>query len=467
LVSSQRWHENAAAALARRLDGIVAEVVSELRVRVPEYERALVAAGEDVRTVCEGTVGLLLGSLVSREALIASGSSVRKVGQARCEAGVVMDTLLEAIAVQRDLLGRRLEEEAARTGAADADLRAADRRLEQATTALIGSLTQGYMDAIRERGQRQRATAEAMVRVAAAVNQSLELAEVAQSALAVVKEVLGADAALLWLAIEGGGPPALTYTTGLLWNEDGRLRSLDGPGGFPLLRRALGSARAVTGSGLEAGRRPVLASAVAVALRSRGEVLGILVAGCRSERAFDASDLAFASGSADHLAAALARAEQHRREARTDHLTGLANRKEFERQLERAVAAAQRHGRPLALALVDLDGLKEVNDRLGHAAGDRALRSVGRALQLGVRAADTCARIGGDEFAVAMPDTTEEQAAEVMRRVCEAIREGGLDVSTGVAAWSPGLRPLQLFKRADAGLYQDKRRHHRGREGTD
>ena len=464
MIKSQRWSDQAARALTERLDGIVKEAVSELRVRVPEYLRALVAAGEDPRSVCQGTIGLLVGALRSNDAVVTAGSALRRVGQARCESGVALDTLLEAISIQRDLLGRQLEVIGLQTPAVDADLRVADRRLEHATTSLTAALTQGYMDAIRERGQRQRATAEAMVRVAAAVNQSLERGEVAQAALDTMTEALGVDAGLLWLKVDG--ELALAYTVGLRWTEETLIRAADRAGTLPLLARARRAAKAVDGSSLAPGGRPILRAAIAVALRSRGDLLGILVAGCRRERAFDSGALAFASGAADHLASALVRAERHRREALTDHLTGLANRTEFERQLEAMVASAQRHHRPLALALFDLDGLKQINDRLGHPAGDRVLRTVGRALLLNVRSTDTCARIGGDEFAIAMPETHEMHADEVVRRVGEEIAAHDLHLSAGVVAWMPGMSALQLFERADAVLYRDKRRHHRGRESA-
>ncbi len=444
----------------------MSEAVSELRVRVPEYQRALVAAGEDPRSVCQGTIGLLVGALPSHEAVVTAGSAVRRIGQARCESGVALDTLLEAISIQRDLLGRQLEIVGRETHALDADLRVADRRLEHATTSLTSALTQGYMDAIRERGQRQRATAEAMVRVAAAVNQSLELGEVAHAALGAMTKALNVDAGLLWLRVEGAGELALAYTVGLRWTEDALVRAADHAGTFPLLERARRAAKAVDGASLVPGGRPILRAAIAVALRSRGELLGIMVAGCRRQRAFDSGALAFASGAADHLASALVRAERHRREARTDHLTGLANRTEFERQLDSMVATTQRHHRPLALALLDLDGLKQINDRQGHPAGDRALRAVGRALLLNVRSSDTCARIGGDEFAMAMPETSQRHAVEVVRRVSEELAAAGLYLSAGVVSWTPGTSAVQLFERADALLYRDKRRHHRGRESA-
>jgi diguanylate cyclase (GGDEF)-like protein len=150
-----------------------------------------------------------------------------------------------------------------------------------------------------------------------------------------------------------------------------------------------------------------------------------------------------------------------------NHLTGLANRREFERVMEREVALSERHGRRLSVVMIDLDNLKRINDRQGHGAGDGALRLIAQQLQRVVRASDFCARIGGDEFAVAMPETSIERAREVAARLRSTIKHVGLSskvpdqvaVSAGVAAWRPGQDWQTVYQVADADLYEDKRRH--------
>src|SRR5260370_37573931 len=115
--------------------------------------------------------------------------------------------------------------------------------------------------------------------------------------------------------------------------------------------------------------------------------------------------------------------EVAQREARTDTLTGLANRKAFDEHLELMSAIARRYKSGLALALFDLDGLKQINDRLGHAAGDAALAHLGRVLRRSSRESDFVSRIGGDEFALLLPQTDFEGAGVVAPRISQTLAE--------------------------------------------
>ena len=148
----------------------------------------------------------------------------------------------------------------------------------------------------------------------------------------------------------------------------------------------------------------------------------------------------------------------------TDHLTGLANRRRFERQLEREVARTERYGHPFCLLLIDLDHFKQVNDTYGHDAGDEALRRVGSAIQSGTRGIDTGARIGGDEFAVILPETDFARGLEVAERLRAEIGAmdvapvGRLGVSLGLAGLPAcAITGAALREAADAALYEAKR----------
>jgi diguanylate cyclase (GGDEF)-like protein len=148
----------------------------------------------------------------------------------------------------------------------------------------------------------------------------------------------------------------------------------------------------------------------------------------------------------------------------TDHLTGLANRRRFERQLEREVSRTMRYGRPFCLLLLDIDNFKLVNDTYGHEAGDEVIRRLALTLQAGTRGIDLAARIGGEEFAVILPETDFEGGVDVAERLRIAIREteippaGTITASFGVAEFPVcAAAGRELLAVADAALYQAKR----------
>jgi diguanylate cyclase (GGDEF)-like protein len=154
-------------------------------------------------------------------------------------------------------------------------------------------------------------------------------------------------------------------------------------------------------------------------------------------------------------------------ESLTDDLTGLANRRQMERRMTDEIARSTRSGARLAIVLVDLDHLKEINDQQGHRAGDRALQNVAAALKGTCRRTDTVGRIGGDEFLIIAPDTSDGEALELSSRIDGTLRELGrlsdmprLTVSQGISElWT--CRPTRadvLFSRADQALYEAKRR---------
>jgi diguanylate cyclase (GGDEF)-like protein len=147
-----------------------------------------------------------------------------------------------------------------------------------------------------------------------------------------------------------------------------------------------------------------------------------------------------------------------RHSADHDPLTSIANRRHFDAALRSAAVQSARYGWAFTLVLVDLDGFKAVNDRLGHAVGDDMLRSFGWALRRSVRSGDTTARIGGDEFAIILANAegTEVLAfTERLRALLVALPE--LDFSVGTAT-SPGdsTDPAELYRIADARLYEKK-----------
>jgi diguanylate cyclase (GGDEF)-like protein len=158
-------------------------------------------------------------------------------------------------------------------------------------------------------------------------------------------------------------------------------------------------------------------------------------------------------------AAELQRAE---RQALTDALTGLANRRALDDALRRELARCERSQQPLAVLLIDLDGFKAINDRFGHATGDEALQLLARSIQRATREGDLAARIGGDEFAVCLPATRSPEARAIGDRIRAELERVStahprLQVSLGHAMTEPGRASASLLlAAADADLYRDK-----------
>ena len=165
------------------------------------------------------------------------------------------------------------------------------------------------------------------------------------------------------------------------------------------------------------------------------------------------------------------------RQAREDSLTGLANRRYFDEAVQREIARCKRSGAGFALVTLDLDNFKQVNDRLGHAAGDELLTEVSRRLSSFIRKTDLAARMGGDEFALLLVDI---ESAVVLSLVMERLRNAlqgatahaealaPIEISMGGALWpQSGTDPDVLFRLADQAMYADKaRRRLGGRDGV-
>jgi diguanylate cyclase (GGDEF)-like protein len=168
---------------------------------------------------------------------------------------------------------------------------------------------------------------------------------------------------------------------------------------------------------------------------------------------------------ADAAGPALARARRYREarlQADLDALTGLHNGRYFHETLVRECARARRYDRRLALVVVDIDDFKSVNDRIGHLAGDDVLALVAERLRSVVRGADVACRIGGDEFAVILPEASRPDAERLYGRIKAALsfdlpaEAERLEISAGVAELGPEDDATSLFQRVDEALYRSK-----------
>jgi diguanylate cyclase (GGDEF)-like protein/PAS domain S-box-containing protein len=153
--------------------------------------------------------------------------------------------------------------------------------------------------------------------------------------------------------------------------------------------------------------------------------------------------------------------DQLRHQASSDSLTGLANHRRLFEVLHAEICRSQRSGREFSLALLDLNGLKQINDRFSHQTGDRALCRLGQILKDSCRSIDTAARHGGDEFALILPETNGTAATLLARRICELLEreteEPALSVSVGIACYPRDADTIgTLIAAADRALYAMK-----------
>src|SRR4051794_14804112 len=177
-----------------------------------------------------------------------------------------------------------------------------------------------------------------------------------------------------------------------------------------------------------ASRRVQARSMIAVPLRHDDNAFGVLKVYSSDPGAFTPENIETLQLLTESISAQMAHAslfEVKEMESRTDALTGLLNRRAYEERLAVEAARSTRYGHPLALAIFDLDGFKGVNDRLGHPAGDAVLQGVAEAINSS-RLTDDAFRIGGDEFALLMPETWLEGAKVAATRVITAIEEAPL-----------------------------------------
>ncbi len=268
----------------------------------------------------------------------------------------------------------------------------------------------------------------------------------------------------------------------------GRLLLYDAERGEAIEQARIGTARGLrsdlpvvvaAGDGLEgdalATHEPRVSqkprAVLAVPILREHHLLGLVTAVDPEEGAFSDEDVEALSALALQAGVAIENARLHRvveRQAVTDALTGLANRRQFYEVLGREYERAQRFGQPVSLILLDIDDFKLINDSRGHLAGDAVLHSVAATLAEVIREIDLAARYGGEEFAVLLPQTGPDGAANLAERLrteiaARSIRFGteeitGVTASFGVAAGPVNEQTqIDLIASADAALYQAKR----------
>jgi len=335
----------------------------------------------------------------------------------------------------------------------------ADQRVAEA----VQSLAAGMQDTMRE-----MAVAVESAQIASRADlftgelaASLDLDEVTARTLEAAALVSGVEAALLDAAAPEGA--RLNATVGMPAEELAKA-AVQLPDNDNL--RAVEITYRYRIDDVENSSATHIRSGVALPMRADGTSVGTLSAFTRSaggrlgDREIDQLErLAVRAGPALENARKYSEA---RALADLDALTGVHNRRYFHETLAREVARAHRYHRRLAVIVFDLDDFKAINDRVGHLAGDAVLAEAAQRMLTVVRSADIACRVGGDEFAIVLPESSAEEGELLAGRIARAIgarpigAAGTLSLSAGVAELRPGDRPNDLFERADEALYRAK-----------
>jgi diguanylate cyclase (GGDEF)-like protein len=352
--------------------------------------------------------------------------------------GAVLAAAIFAVAVF--LLGRRS------ISTTDERLAAVAAQIDERMQAMVRDLSEA-LERAQEENRRSRMLGE--------LGGTIDLDEVTMRTLDAAGAMAGVDAAAV--SVAGEGEPVVA-TSGL-------------PGGEPATQAVAGPPDGAIPRSIEieyrySEARDAIRGALAVPLASDGEHLGYLSVYSRGGRsafsdgaAADLEELALRAGPAIENAR---RFKEARQLADLDALTGLHNRRFFHETLAREVARAHRYGRNLALVLFDLDDFKTVNDRIGHLAGDAVLADAAARVREVVRSADIACRVGGDEFAVVLPEATVGDADRLYQRLQKAVSirpigdAGQIVFSAGVAGLASDDDAVSFFQKADAALYRAK-----------
>jgi len=363
---------------------------------------------------------------------------------------IALIAAVAALGVCVVVLGALLIARRSRNGADDR-VAAAVAEMNQRMDAMLEDLTQA-LERAEEEGRRTRTLSE--------LAGTIDFDEVLSRTLDTASALAGVDAALV--ALHGLGPKPIVATIGLSEHEAEQPQVVGPPDGRPVrsvrIQYEYPSAEEAEGTGIHAG--------LAVPLSGDSGEIGYLTVYSRSrDRSFAEDDVFELEELARRAGPAIENAHRFR-EARQladlDALTGLHNRRYFHETLQREVARGHRYSRQLALIVFDLDDFKAINDRIGHLAGDSVLAEAADRVRSVVRSADIACRVGGDEFAVILPESALDDADQLYRRLLEAISSrpiggaGKLQISAGIAELRSGEDANRFFQRGDDALYQAK-----------
>jgi diguanylate cyclase (GGDEF)-like protein len=331
------------------------------------------------------------------------------------------------------------------------------RESSQRTEAMVADLA-GALERARDESERSQRLA--------AIAASIDFDDVLANALEAARRLSGVDAAMIVVPQAEREDEPVVAMIGMSAEEAAR-QSATNPG-TPEGRQARALTVRYRYPAEEAGdgETPISGGIVVPVPAQGGESLGTLAVFWRgTDRDVSDEEVAAIEDVAKRAGPALENARRFR-EARQladlDALTGLHNRRFFHETLAREVTRAQRYERRLALVVFDIDDFKAINDKVGHLAGDAVLAQVAERVQSVVRGSDVACRVGGDEFAVILPESTLADAEQLYRRLQFAVasRPAGsaerIHLSAGIAELTPSDDAVSFFERSDEALYRAK-----------
>jgi diguanylate cyclase (GGDEF)-like protein/PAS domain S-box-containing protein len=317
---------------------------------------------------------------------------------------------------------------------------------------------------------------ETMFSISTAAGQTLNLTELLEVVLQKVFEVIPVKSGGIFLVDKQSNELVLKTQRGFSSDFAQRVSRMKIGKGFAG-RVAQSGKLAIVGN-LSTDRRfdPVfldgegLQSICSVPIMAKDEILGVISVGSHNSRRFHEREIRLLSSIATQIGIAIENAQLYEKTvemAFNDDVTVLYNRRYFLEELERDLARARRKGTPLSLLMMDMDGLKSINDRFGHDRGAAFIKELGNIIKANTRASDVAARFGGDEFVLLAAETDTDEAVEIAERLRLETSsystqiegwEVGMSISVGVATFPKHASESEgLIKRADQAMYEAKR----------
>jgi diguanylate cyclase (GGDEF)-like protein/PAS domain S-box-containing protein len=317
---------------------------------------------------------------------------------------------------------------------------------------------------------------ETLFNIGTAVSQTLNLEELLVSVLDKVLEVTGVEIAGIFLLDEKTKELVLRASRGMSSSFVREVKILSA--GDSMLKQVIETGKPLLVQNISLDHRfnhhgtkkEHVQSFAALSIMAKEKILGVMGIGSYGHREFPDWEVRMLGTIANQIGMAIENVQlyEHALElAFTDGLTGLYNRRYLMDQIEREFMRAQRSKAPLSLVMVDLDGLKGVNDRFGHHVGDSFLREVARIVKVNTRASDVAARWGGDEFMLLAPGTGSKSASKIAERIraqverCTMKLEGGevgITISAGIVSYPAHASVVSaLVKKADEAMYSAKK----------